>query len=271
MTIINDSIEEMWVLRRNKAKKTVKCYNKFLGMRYWTSNSYTAPSYYVKPVSSNASEIKVVRQLCQDSFYKTEYQTELKKRILELPEDAQWEIQRLTEDRDKACSNDHVKRSWRVVAFQQKPRRQISPEFGRRWFGKNKQLLVEWVLVLRGETQDYKSRTTPSKHDDPWNPKPKPVQLPKRVANPCPPPPLVAMAPAGAVLRHVENRRVISTEEAEKKMEEIVRDLFKYEEDGKENDAAGKYADIHLAHYKYAPPLMNYWTWLLFDSQEKKF
>jgi hypothetical protein len=47
------------------------------------------------------------------------------------------------------------------------------------------------------------------------------------------------MVPSGAVLRHVENRRVISTEEAEKKMEEIVSDLFKYEGSGKENDAAG--------------------------------
>jgi hypothetical protein len=192
MTIIDYSIEEMWVLRRNEAKKTIKCYNEFLGMRYWTFNSYTTPLYYVKPVSSNASEIKVVRQLCQDSFNETKYQTELKKRILELPEDAQWEIQRLIEDRDNAYSNNHVKRSSRVVAFQQKPHRQISPKFGRKWFGKNKQLLVEWILVLRGETQDHKSRTTPSKHNDPWNPKPKPVQLP------------MAMAPTGAVLRHVE-------------------------------------------------------------------
>jgi len=239
MTIIDDSIEEMWVLRRNEAKKTIKRYNEFLGMRYWTSNSYTAPSYYVKPVPSNHSEIKVVRQLCQESFTETEYQTDLKKRILKLPEDAQWEIQRLTEDRDNACSNDQVKRSWRVVAFQQKPRRKISPEFGRRWFSKNKQSLVEWVIVLRGETQDHKSRTTPSKHDDAWNPRPKPVQVARRVVNPCPPPPPAPMAPAGVVLRHVENRRVVSTEEAEKKMEEIVRDLFKYEENGKENDAAG--------------------------------
>jgi hypothetical protein len=37
------------------------------------------------------------------------------------------------------------------------------------------------------------------------------------------------MAPVGAVLRYVENRRVISTKEAEKEMKEIVRDLFKYE------------------------------------------
>jgi hypothetical protein len=240
MTIIDDSIEEMWVLRRNEPKKTIKSYNEFLGIRYWTSNSFSDASYYVKPVLSNASEIKAVRQLCQKGLTETEYQTDLKKRILKLPEDAQWEIQRLTEDRDNASSNDHVKRSWRVVAFQQKPRRKISPEFGKRWFSKNKQPLVEWVLVLRGETQDHKSRTTPSKHDDPWNPKPKPVQVPRRIVNPGPPPRPAAMAPAGAVLRHVENRRVINTEEAEKKMEEIVKDLFKYEENGKENNAAEK-------------------------------
>jgi hypothetical protein len=239
MTIIDDSIEEMWVLRRNEAKKTIKHYNEFLGMRYWTSNSYTAPSYYVKPVPSNSSEIKAICQLCQESFTESEYQTNLEKRILKLPQDAQWEIQRLTEDRDNACSNDYVKRSWRVVAFQEKPRRKISPELGRRWFSKNKQALVEWVLVLRSKTLDHKLRTIPSKHNDPWNPKPKPVLVTRRVVNPCPPPP-PALMPAGAVLRHVENRRVISIEEAEKKMEEIVRDLSKYEENRKENDAAGK-------------------------------
>jgi hypothetical protein len=48
------------------------------------------------------------------------------------------------------------------------------------------------------------------------------------------------MALAGAVLRHIENKRVISTEEAEKKIEEIVTDLFKYEEKRKENDTAEK-------------------------------
>jgi len=58
--------------------------------------------------------------------------------------------------------------------------------------------------------------------------------------NPCPPLPLTPIALASAILRHIENRRVISREEAEKKIEEIMRDLFKYEENRKENDAVGK-------------------------------
>jgi hypothetical protein len=36
---------------------------------------------------------------------------------------------------------------------------------------------------------------------------------------------------AGTVLRYVENRRVITSEEAERKMEEIVSDLFPFKED----------------------------------------
>jgi hypothetical protein len=48
------------------------------------------------------------------------------------------------------------------------------------------------------------------------------------------------MALVSAVLRHIENRRVISREETEKKIEEIIRDIFKYKENRKENNAIGK-------------------------------
>jgi hypothetical protein len=105
--------------------------------------------------------------------------------------------------------------------------------------------LVEWVIVIRGETVDRKSRVMPCKHEDPWNPKPKTQQ----VTVPTPAPVAVAalsvakpapvqlqtqirtqtQVPAGTVLRHVENRRVMTAEEAEKKMDEIVRDLFRCE------------------------------------------
>jgi hypothetical protein len=104
--------------------------------------------------------------------------------------------------------------------------------------------LVEWVIVIRGETVDRKSRVMPCKHEDPWNPKPKTTQ-----ATVAPPVPVTAVAatpvaapvelqpqirtqtqvPAGTVLRHVENRRVMTAEEAERKMDEIVRDLFRCE------------------------------------------
>ena len=74
---------------------------------------------------------------------------------------------------------------------------------------------------------DHETRVLPDKHEDPWNPKPKPI--PSRTGNPGPPQPRVATVPVGAVLRHVEHRRMLTVTEAEKKMNEIVKDLFRCE------------------------------------------
>jgi hypothetical protein len=81
------------------------------------------------------------------------------------------------------------------------------------------------------------TRVMPSKHEDPWNPKPKQQLVLQRVVNPVPAVPTVAatvqaqaraQVQARRVLRYVENRRVMTSAEAEKKMEEIVSDLFPY-------------------------------------------
>jgi len=160
-----------------------------------------------------------------------------------MSDDAQWEIQKLLESRDKASSNENVKREFEIVAFQERPRRKVSEEG--RWWGRKG--VVEWLIVIKGETVDHKTRVTPDKHEDPWNPKPKQQVLatPPRIVTPVPAPAMVPVmqcpaiaaqnqacvrqrlpVQAGTVLRHVENRRVMSVEEAERKMEEIVKDLF---------------------------------------------
>ena len=157
-----------------------------------------------------------------------------------MPDEAQWEIQKLIESRESASSNENIRREWEVVAFAERPRRKITHEMKGKWWKGGKKGLVEWVVVIRGETVDRKSRVMPCKHEDPWNPKPKTTQA----AVPTPVPAAVPVAapvqlqpqirtqtqvPAGAVLRHVENRRVMTAEEAERKMDEIVRDLFRCE------------------------------------------
>jgi hypothetical protein len=58
--------------------------------------------------------------------------------------------------------------------------------------------------------------------------------------NPCPPLPPASMALVGVILQYIENRRVINIKEAEKEIKEIIRDLFKYKENRKENNAVGK-------------------------------
>jgi len=148
-----------------------------------------------------------------------------------MDEDAQWEIQKLCEAREKASSGENVRRNWDVVALHERPRRKITE--GKKWCGKGKNNRVEWVLVLRGETVDHRSRVTPVKHEDPWNPKPKPMPV---VASPAPRPqqiicPMhhVQANVAANVVKRVPDRKQLSIEEAEVKMGEILGDLFNAE------------------------------------------
>ncbi len=161
-----------------------------------------------------------------------------------MPDEAQWEIQKLIESRETASSSENVRREWEVVAFAERPRRKITPE-AHKWWKMGKKGLVEWVIVIRGETVDRKNRVMPCKHEDPWNPKPKTTQatvVPPTPATVAATPTCVAapvqlqtqirtrtQVPAGTVLRHVETRRAMTAEEAERKMDEIVRDLFRSE------------------------------------------
>jgi hypothetical protein len=244
-TAFDDSIQELWLLRRNEAKRKLKRSIAFFGVQWYASHSYVPESFYLKPLPSCASDIALTVTESRGSASHSQHLANLKKKVLKMPDEAQWEIQKLIESRETASSNENVRREWEVVGFTERPRRKITPET-RKWWKGGKKGLVEWVIVIRGETVDRKNRVMPCKHEDPWNPKPKPQGT---VANPTPaavavtPTPVAAPAPvqlqtqirtqtqvpAGTVLRHVENRRVMTAEEAERKMDEIVRDLFRRE------------------------------------------
>jgi hypothetical protein len=193
------------------------------GIPYWTSYDYEPASYYVKAVPSCHDEI--TSYLATSAPLNT-----IKKNILKLDEDAQWEIQKLCEAREKASSGEKVKRNWDVVAFHERPRRKISQQ--KKWWKKGKNERVEWMLVLRGETVDHRSRVTPVKHEDPWSPKPKPTPV---VASPQPQPqqiicPVHLQANVAAnVVKRVPDRKQLTIEEAEAKMGEILGDLFNAE------------------------------------------
>jgi hypothetical protein len=89
--------------------------------------------------------------------------------------------------------------------------------------------------VIKGETVNRKTRVMPSKYEDPWNPKAKQQLALLRVVNPVPAATVQAQARAQVqvrtVLRYAGNRRVMTSGEAKRKMEEIVSDLFPYKED----------------------------------------
>jgi hypothetical protein len=102
---------------------------------------------------------------------------------------------------------------------------------------------VERVLTLEVEMVDRKTRLTPNKHRDPWES----VKERKKKAaayslesykssthNACYIAPVEAktrgQAPAGVILKHMENKRMIAMNNVEKKMEQIVRVWFRFED-----------------------------------------
>jgi len=240
----SDSIHETWLLRCNRPKKDLKSRTSLFGVPLLSTHTYSAITYYVKPCLSSPSETLSLLSTCQSTLNESpsEHLTSLRKRVLTMPDDAQWEIQKLIEARQKACSSNKVRRSWEVVGLMERNRRKLAPcDHDRKWWSiKRNQKVVEWVLVLKGETVDGEKRVLPEKHENAWKaqdevkkvklaPPAAPVatqaaaQVQVQVQRPVMP---VPVQQQGTVLRHVENRRALSPEEAEVKMREIICDLF---------------------------------------------
>ncbi|KAH7417501.1 hypothetical protein BKA64DRAFT_636860 [Cadophora sp. MPI-SDFR-AT-0126] len=246
ITIHDDSILETWLLRCNRPKKDLKSRTSIFGMPLLSTHTYSTTTHYVKPLPSTPSETASILASCQATQSPSEHLTTLRRTVLEMDDDAQWEIQKLIEAREKACSSGKVSRKWEVIGLLERNRRKLSPCKGdRKWWSlkKEKERVTEWVLVLRGETADTERRIVPEKHENAWKEMDKPV---KAATPPSPPPPSAVPTPAlvqkpavpvqqqqqgGTILRHVENRRVLSVEEAEFKMREIVADLFIQDDD----------------------------------------
>ena len=220
-TVSDGSIEEAWLLRRNEAEKALKQTHHFFGLPYKKSYDHKAASYYVKPIRSSASEIINMKQSARGEMTESEYQEYSKNVILNMDQDAQWEIQKLVESRDAASSTDSVWRNWEVVAFQPRPRRKIYAPLGsNKWWKKGKKPLVEWMLVLKGQTMDHASRVTPVKHADPWRSL-KPVKKSSTKTT--------SSQDKGDVFVHVEKKAFMSQQEAEQKMKGLLSTLFKPE------------------------------------------
>lgn len=127
-----------------------------------------------------------------------------------MPDRAQWEIQKLCETRDNACSGEGVSRSWNVVAFESRPRRKIYGEKTGMWWRKGKGGLLEWVLVLRGETLDQEKRVMVGKNEDSWK-----ARAEKEVTS-----------DGVKGVKGVVKKGLINGDEAEKKIDELVKDFL---------------------------------------------
>ncbi|KAH6709014.1 hypothetical protein BKA61DRAFT_677918 [Leptodontidium sp. MPI-SDFR-AT-0119] len=262
ITTKSDNIHETWVLHYNRPKKALKSRTSIFGMPLVSTHTYSSPTYYVKPILSSPDETASLLKSCyqatsthSDSPAETQPIASLRRALVNMPEDAKSEIQRLVEARERDCSSEKVRRSWELVGLMERCRRELvvgceEDKKGLSLRGlkskfKREKKVVEWVLVLRGQTEDWKERVLPGKHENAW----KDVDEAKGKATPAATMNAqvqaqrqVPVQQQGTVLRHVENRRILSPEEAEVKMREIISDLFIQNED-EETDSEDEEGD----------------------------
>lgn len=109
-------------------------------------------------------------------------------KIRAMPQDAQWEIQNLLEDREKSCSHRHVNRKWEIVGLVERPSRYVEgPVTEKRWLGMRSKKVVplEWVAVIKGETVDHQERIKPSRFADSWEQRKERSTAPKDLSDVC--------------------------------------------------------------------------------------
>ncbi|KAF8862769.1 hypothetical protein BDZ45DRAFT_670911 [Acephala macrosclerotiorum] len=255
-----DAKFETYLLRRNPSTRTLKSSTRIFNIPFLVHKTHThkEATHYIKPLPFSTSEISLFRIQSQASLSPAQHMIYIRKRILAMPDDAQRKIQKLCESKEAATSNSKVRREWEVVGFVERPRRKINHASvqKRSWWRRSnradKRDLVEWVLVLKGETIDKQERTMPSENINPWEAfKPK-EEKPKQEEEEVVKARQAAQAHQQAmrmqqtqiqcqhqnqiqnlasVLRHVEQRQVIGVEEAEVKMDEMLRDLFRFEDE----------------------------------------
>ncbi|KAL2072744.1 hypothetical protein VTL71DRAFT_12087 [Oculimacula yallundae] len=224
---------ETWVLRYNQPHKYLASRTSVFGIPLLSKHTYSKKTFYTRPISSSTTEISNLLTNCLGSKSPADHKSTFTKKVLSMPNAAQREIQALIEARQIACSSEKASRRWEVIGFMERNRRNISQK--QRWW--KKKVFVEWVLVLRGVTRDCDERVVQTNYTNPWKAEDEarearenpvvPVVVPEAVV------PVVEVkvekpvqTQQGIVLRHVENRRALSIEEAEIKMSEIISDLF---------------------------------------------
>ncbi|XMA14283.1 hypothetical protein WAI453_007074 [Rhynchosporium graminicola] len=234
-----DIVYETWILRTNQPRKDLASRVSVLGVPLISKHTYSKKTYFTRPISSSAAETSTMLTKCHGSESPTKHMLTLRKKVWKLPEAAQREIQALAEARQAASSSGTVSRVWEVVGFMEKNRRDLAPR--QRWWKKKN--FVEWVLVLRGETRDFQERAVLGKNVNPWSKEDEAREVRDEPVTPSEPvkpavpvqvkmeKPAMPVQQTGIVLRHVENRRALSIEEAEIKMQEIISDLFIQNED----------------------------------------
>lgn len=175
-----------------------------------------------------------------------------------MPENAQWEIQKLVENREHITSARSMKREYEICGLVERPRRKINHASTRKpWFwqsspkfssqhsnsnriskisARDKRDQVEWILILRGKIVDCGERTGLGGEGREEEVRKLQQRQLLDMRN-------QAQAQVQA-LRQREQKRVLSREEVEAEMVRMCRDLFRLQQEEEEEESESGSEDM---------------------------
>ncbi|KAH7360761.1 hypothetical protein BKA65DRAFT_534002 [Rhexocercosporidium sp. MPI-PUGE-AT-0058] len=242
-------IYEEWLFRWNEPIKNVNRSWGFLGIRF---KSYYEDTGFWKTDSEyrTQGEMKEQHQFAAADLSPAKHKEAMQKAIQAVPKKLGYEVDNLLEVRTEASSNDEVKRQWTVVSV--RPQQKYPYGSAKKW-GKDP-AYTNWLITIKGETVDNVDRSRAmSRRDDPWrrqrsysprslsprrhypiihNQPRSPVRIPMprpyRPGPPGPPPPAIlreAITDEGFHRGTLVVGKILSKDEAAKKMDEIWKDM----------------------------------------------
>jgi len=239
-------IYEEWLLRWNEPTRNANKSWGIFGIRlksYFEEEGFwgTDPEYRTQ------DELKEQEKYASADLSPAKHKEAMQKIIRSIPKEGGFSIDTLIEDRTEASSHEDAKRQWSVVAV--RPKQKFPYAGSKKKWGKNPDY-TDWLVTIKGETVDTKERSRSFRREDPWRRRsrspisirssprryppirnrsrspirrPGPPPPPPPFRHNVPPPPLVreAVPDEGFRLGTLVIGKILSSEAAEKKMEEI--------------------------------------------------
>lgn len=156
-------IYEEWLLRWNEPVKNRNSSVKVLGIsfkRYYEDEGFWGTDAEFR----TQGELKEQHQFAAADLSPSKHKEMMQKAIKAIPKKGGVAIEQLLEDRTDASNHEAARTVWEVVAI--RPRQKHIYSSTKKW-GKDPKT-TDWLVTIRGEKVDSVERRQPFRRDDPW-------------------------------------------------------------------------------------------------------
>lgn len=162
----DEDVYEEWLLQYHGLDRSPDRSYSFLGFKF--KEFFENPAYWTTNAELRSqSEMKEQYLFASAGMSPAKHKDAMKKAIQMIPKDGGHHIDTLIQERNDTCSDERIKRQWSVAAV--RPQQKYPYSSSKKW-GKVPET-TDWLITIRGETVDTVERYRPHRREDPWRPR----------------------------------------------------------------------------------------------------